>query len=69
MHRAVWMEAKPLTPQAVNYLKKFTVMLKTFTPNDEAELNLMLAVQKTCNDNMNFMKAFQKVIRLFYNGM
>lgn len=55
-----------VTEQAVRHLKTYTTLFETFTQTSRAELNLLLKVQDYCYSNMIFMKAFQKIIMLFY---
>ena len=52
--------------QALRHLRIHTQFLQAFTTTDRAELALILKVQEFCYENMNFMKAFQKIILLFY---
>ncbi|CAD7092026.1 unnamed protein product [Hermetia illucens] len=55
-----------VTDQAVKHLKLYTQLFQAFTSQDRSELSLILKVQEFCYENMNFMKAFQKIILLFY---
>ncbi|XP_055903105.1 protein krasavietz isoform X2 [Eupeodes corollae] len=55
-----------VTDQAVRHLKGYCPLLKAFASNNRSELALILKVQEFCYENMNFMKAFQKIILLFY---
>lgn len=57
-----------VTDQALKHLKQYTQLLNAFATNEKAELALILKVQEFCYENMNFMKAFQKIIILFYQG-
>ena len=57
-----------VTDQAVRHLKNYCPLFKAFTGTDRAELALILKVQEFCYENMNFMKAFQKIILLFYKS-
>lgn len=57
-----------VTEQAMKHLKQYTQLLKAFATTDRAELSLILKVQEFCYENMNFMKTFQKIILLFYQG-
>lgn len=62
-----WSKKEELvTDQAVRHLKQYTGLLSAFTQSSRAELNLLLKVQEYCYSNMTFMKAFQKIIMLFY---
>lgn len=55
-----------VTEQATKHLKQYTPLFQTFTSGEKSELALILKVQEFCYENMNFMKAFQKIILLFY---
>jgi len=55
-----------VTDQAVRHLKTYCTLLQAFASTDRSELALILKVQEFCYENMNFMKAFQKIILLFY---
>jgi len=55
-----------VTDQAVRHLKPYCPLLQAFATTDRSELSLILKVQEFCYENMNFMKAFQKIILLFY---
>ncbi|SPP84399.1 blast:Protein krasavietz [Drosophila guanche] len=55
-----------VTDQAVRHLKTYCTLFKAFASTDRSELALILKVQEFCYENMNFMKAFQKIILLFY---
>lgn len=57
-----------VTDQAVRHLKPYCPLLQAFSSTDRAELSLMLKVQEFCYENMNFMKAFHKIVLLFYRG-
>lgn len=66
---AEWNKKEELvTDQALKHLKPYTQLLKEFATTDRAELALVLKVQEFCYENMNFMKAFQKIVTLFYQG-
>lgn len=67
MSLAEWNKKEELvTEQAVKHLKAYTSLLQAFTSVEKSELALILKVQEFCYENMNFMKAFQKIILLFY---
>jgi hypothetical protein len=69
MGLAEWNKKEELvTDQAVRHLKQYTQLFKAFASTDRAELALILKAQEFCYENMNFMKAFQKIILLFYKG-
>lgn len=54
--------------QAIKHLKQYTQLFVAFATNERAELALILKVQEFCYENMNFMKAFQKIVVLFYKS-
>lgn len=54
--------------QALRHLRTHTQFLQAFTTTDRSELALILKVQEFCYENMNFMKAFQKIMLLFYKA-
>lgn len=69
MGLAEWNKKEELVAeQALKHLRQYTTLLQAFTTVDRAELALILKVQEFCYENMNFMKAFQKIILLFYKG-
>jgi len=69
MGLAEWNKKEELvTDQALKHLKQYTQLLKAFASTDRAELSLILKVQEFCYENMNFMKAFQRIILLFYKA-
>lgn len=69
MSLAEWNKKEELVAdQALKHLKQYTQLFVAFASNDRAELSLILKVQEFCYENMNFMKAFQKIILLFYKG-
>lgn len=69
MSWAEWNKKEELvTDQALKHLKQYTQLFSAFATTDKAELSLILKVQEFCYENMNFMKAFQKIIILFYQG-
>ncbi|XP_017768577.1 PREDICTED: protein krasavietz [Nicrophorus vespilloides] len=55
-----------VTDQAVRHLKQYTSLFAEFAESTKSELNLLLKVQEFCYANMMFMRAFQKIIMLFY---
>lgn len=57
-----------VTDQATKHLKQYTKLFEAFSTTDRAELSLIYKVQEFCYENMNFMKAFQKIVLLFYKG-
>lgn len=69
MSRTEWNKKEELVAeQAVKYLKGVTPLLAAFTSSPRAELQLLLKVQEFCYENMNFMKAFQKIVVLLYKS-
>lgn len=54
--------------QALKHLKSYSQLFQAFTTNARSELSLILKVQEFCYENMNFMKAFQKIMLLFYKS-
>lgn len=54
--------------QALKHLQLYTKLFQAFTTTDRSELAIILKVQEYCYENMNFMKAFQKIILLFYKS-
>lgn len=69
MSLAEWNKKEELvTDQALKHLKQYTQLLTAFATTERAELALILKVQEFCYENMNFMKAFQKIVLLFYQG-
>lgn len=69
MSRTEWNKKEELVAeQAVKYLKAVTPLLAAFTSSPRAELQLLLKVQEFCYENMNFMKAFQKIVLLLYKS-
>ncbi|XP_037946517.1 protein krasavietz-like [Teleopsis dalmanni] len=55
-----------VTDQAVRHLRGYCPLLQAFASTDRSELALILKVQEFCYENMNFMKAFHKIVLLFY---
>lgn len=52
--------------QALKHLRTYTPLFEAFTSTNRSEMALLLKVQEFCYENMNFMKAFQKIVLLFY---
>lgn len=52
--------------QAFNHLKIYAPLLANFTTQGKSELALLLKIQDFCYENIQFMKAFQKMVLLFY---
>lgn len=69
MSLAEWNKKEELvTDQAVKHLKGYCPLLQAFATAERSEMALILKVQEFCYENMNFMKAFQKIILLFYKS-
>lgn len=54
--------------QAFKHLRTYSTLFASTAKSDKSELALMLRIQEYCYENMNFMKAFPKIILLFYKG-
>lgn len=52
--------------QAVRHLRQYVPLFVAFSSNVKSELALLNKIQEYCYDNMNFLKAFNKIILLFY---
>lgn len=59
-------KADLVADQSLKHLRTYTPLLASLTTSGRSELALIVKVQDYCYDNMNFMKAFQKIILLFY---
>ncbi|XP_069790421.1 eIF5-mimic protein 2 [Narcine bancroftii] len=57
-----------LTEQAIKHLKQYSPLLAAFTTQGQSELTLLLKIQEYCYDNIQFIKAFQKIVVLFYKA-
>lgn len=69
MSQVEWNKKEELVAeQAVKHLKQYTPLFEAYTTSQRTELQLMLRIQEFCYGNMNFMKAFQKIIMLFYKS-
>jgi hypothetical protein len=69
MSQVEWNKKEELVAeQALKHLKQYTPLFEALTTTARSELALMLKVQEFCYGNMNFMKAFQKIILLFYKS-
>lgn len=49
-------------------LQQYAPLLAVFSTQGQSELILLQKVQEYCYDNIHFMKAFQKIVVLFYKG-
>lgn len=54
--------------QAVKHLRTYVPFIVEFTKTNKSEMTLMLRIQDYCYENMNFLKAFQKIVLLFYKS-
>ncbi|XP_067582666.1 eIF5-mimic protein 2-like isoform X2 [Pseudorca crassidens] len=54
--------------QAIEHLKQYSPLLAAFTTQGQSEMTLLLKIQEYCYDNIHFMKAFQKIVVLFYKA-
>lgn len=54
--------------QAVKRLRTYLPLLQEFAKSSKAEMALLIRVQDFCYENMNFLKAFQKIVLLFYKS-
>lgn len=69
MSLAEWNKKEELvTEQATKHLRTYTPLFEAFTTTDRSEMALLLKVQEFCYENMNFMKAFSKIVLLFYKS-
>lgn len=67
MSLAEWNKKEELVAeQALKHLRNFTPLFGAFATANRSEMALLLKVQEFCYENMNFMKAFQKIVLLFY---
>lgn len=48
--------------------QQYSPLLAAFTTQGQSELTLLLKIQEYCYDNIHFMKAFPKIVVLFYKG-
>lgn len=55
-----------VTDQSVQHLKQYTTLFTAFAQTVRAELSLLLKVQEYCYLNMVFMRAFHRIVMLFY---
>lgn len=69
MSQIEWSKKEELVAdQAVKHLRTYIPLLVEFCKSPKAELALLLRVQDYCYENMNFLKAFQKIVLLFYKN-
>lgn len=58
----------PVCANLLFLLQQYSPLLAAFTTQGQSELTLLLKIQEYCYDNIHFMKAFQKIVVLFYKG-
>lgn len=69
MSIAEWNKKEELVAeQAMKHLRNYTQLFGAFATTQKAEMSLLLKVQEFCYENMNFMKAFQKIVLMFYKS-
>lgn len=54
--------------QAMRHLRNYSPLLEAFTKTAKAQLALIIRIQEYCYENMNFLKAFHKIIVLLYKA-
>ena len=54
--------------QAAKQLRFYIPLFGQFCKTSKAELALLIRIQDYCYENMNFLKAFQKIVLLFYKS-
>jgi ribosomal protein L18E len=54
--------------QAMRHLKTYAPLMEAFTKSAKAQLALIIRIQEYCYDNMNFLKAFHRIIVLLYKA-
>lgn len=57
-----------VTPFPSALFQQYAPLLAVFSSQGQSELVLLQKVQEYCYDNIHFMKAFQKIVVLFYKG-
>lgn len=69
MNAVEWNKKEELvTEQALKHLKHYAPLLAVFSSQGQSELVLLLKVQEYCYDNIHFIKAFSKIVVLFYKA-
>uniref|UniRef100_A0A4W3HGL0 eIF5-mimic protein 1 n=1 Tax=Callorhinchus milii TaxID=7868 RepID=A0A4W3HGL0_CALMI len=69
MNAVEWNKKEELvTEQALKHLKQYAPLLAVFSTQGQSELILLQKIQEYCYDNIHFMKAFQKIVVLFYKA-
>lgn len=67
MSRSEWNKKEELlAEQAAKHLRQYTPLLEAFAQSAKAELALLMKVQEYCYENMNFMRAFSKLVVMLY---
>lgn len=67
MNAVEWNKKEELVAdQAVRHLQVYGIVLTAVTGSGRAQLLLINKVQDYCYENMNFLKAFARIIQLFY---
>ncbi|XP_043920679.1 basic leucine zipper and W2 domain-containing protein 2 isoform X1 [Protopterus annectens] len=69
MNAVEWNKKEELVAeQALKHLKHYAPLLAVFSTQGQSELVLLQKIQEYCYDNIHFMKAFQKIVVLFYKA-
>ncbi|XP_018424465.1 PREDICTED: basic leucine zipper and W2 domain-containing protein 2 [Nanorana parkeri] len=69
MNAVEWNKKEELVAeQALKHLKQYAPLLAVFSTQGQSELVLVQKIQEYCYDNIHFMKAFQKIVVLFYKA-
>jgi heme-degrading monooxygenase HmoA len=69
MNAVEWSKKEELVAdQALKHLQQYGGVLAAVTGSGRAQLILINKVQDYCYENMNFLKAFAKIIQLFYRA-
>ncbi|CAH4027413.1 protein krasavietz [Pieris rapae] len=69
MARGEWNKKEELlAEQAAKHLRQYTPLLAAFAHSAKAEIALLTKVQEYCYENMNFMRAFSKLVVMLYKS-
>ncbi|CAF4880920.1 protein krasavietz [Pieris napi] len=69
MARGEWNKKEELlAEQAAKHLRQYTPLLAAFAHSAKAEIALLTKVQEYCYENMNFMRAFSKLVVMMYKS-
>ncbi|CAG4985559.1 unnamed protein product [Colias eurytheme] len=69
MSRGEWNKKEELlAEQAAKHLRQYTPLLAAFAHSAKAEIALLHKVQEFCYENMNFMRAFSKLVVMLYKS-